>query len=69
VTKPYIPQGCDQQGRYTPTKPAEACTDLGADADDADDLMGEGAGVVLVPVCFAAACVALFVLLSWAGLL
>lgn len=31
----FIPQGCDQQGRLVPTIPAESCTELGADADDA----------------------------------
>lgn len=30
--RPYIPAGCDQQGRQP--QPAEACTDIGADEDD-----------------------------------
>ena len=29
--RPYIPAGCDQQGRL---QPAEACTEVGADDDD-----------------------------------
>lgn len=32
--RPFIPAGCDQQGRYVPTYPAEACTEVGADADE-----------------------------------
>lgn len=32
MVKPYIPEGCDQQGRYPEhAEPAEACTDIGAD--------------------------------------
>ena len=32
MVKPYIPDGCDQQGRYPErAKPAEACTDIGAE--------------------------------------
>ena len=30
--RPYIPQGCDQQGRHP--QAAEACTEVGADDDD-----------------------------------
>lgn len=29
--RPFIAQGCDQQGRHVPTIPAEACTELGAE--------------------------------------
>ena len=42
--KPYIPQGCDQQGRisqpwpYTrPPEPADAATEIGCADDDHDD--------------------------------
>ena len=32
MKKHYIPDGCDQQGRYPErAEPAEACTDIGAD--------------------------------------
>lgn len=31
--RPYIPEGCDQQGRHQP-QAAEACTDVGCDDDD-----------------------------------
>ncbi len=30
--RPYIPSGCDQQGRHP--QAAEACTDVGVDDDD-----------------------------------
>jgi hypothetical protein len=30
--RPYIPTGCDQQGRHH--QAAEACTDIGVDDDD-----------------------------------
>ena len=30
--RPYIPQGCDQQGRHP--QAAEACTEVGDDDDD-----------------------------------
>jgi hypothetical protein len=30
--RPYIPEGCDQQGRHQ--QAAEACTDVGVDDDD-----------------------------------
>jgi hypothetical protein len=30
--RPYIPTGCDQQGRHP--QAAEACTEVGADDDD-----------------------------------
>lgn len=35
--RPFIPQGADQQGRYVPTIPAEACSELGADDYSAAD--------------------------------
>ena len=35
--RPFIPAGCDQQGRYMPTYPAEACTEVGADDYSAAD--------------------------------
>lgn len=39
--RPFIPQGCDQQGRLKPTiQPAEACTELGCDDDDDTDVSG-----------------------------
>lgn len=32
----FVPQGVDQQGRYTPTIAAEACTELGVDDDQSE---------------------------------
>lgn len=34
---PYIPLGCDQQGRYVPTRAAEACTEVGAEEYESAD--------------------------------
>lgn len=40
--RPFIAQGCDQQGRHHPTIPAEACTELGADQPRRARLGGVG---------------------------
>jgi hypothetical protein len=45
----FVPQGCDQQGRYTPTIAAEACSELGADDySEADEKQSRLVTVVLV---------------------
>jgi hypothetical protein len=54
----FVPQGCDQQGRYTPTiqpAPAEACTEIGAEPEDPT----ESADLVLLAY-FAAVLLAMF---------
>ncbi|MGL4649556.1 MAG: hypothetical protein ACRC1H_09120 [Caldilineaceae bacterium] len=67
-----LPAGCDQQGRYVTRRvdtagmgPAECCTEMGADNEDADDRFA-GAGAVVVPavVAFALACAALVAFLG-----
>ena len=55
MVKPYIPDGCDQQGRYPErAKPAEACTDIGAEDPPQQDIVR----VVLGDLAIAAALVA-----------
>ena len=66
VKKPYLPEGCDQQGRFPEAvdvapPPAEAATDLGADDAPQQDIFR----VVLFDAVVAVmilACVAMIVL-------
>lgn len=46
--RPFVPQGCDQQGRLQPTiqpAPAEACTELGAEPTQRRARMGQMTGL------------------------
>jgi hypothetical protein len=49
----FVPQGCDQQGRYTPTIAAEACSELGADDySEADEKQSRFVTTVLMLVIY-----------------
>lgn len=62
--RPFIPQGCDQQGRLTPTiQPAEAATDLGFEDEDAPHVDG----AISVPVWLILAAAAVFCAWYWSG--
>ena len=69
VKKPYLPKGCDQQGRFPEAvdvapPPAEAATDLGADDAPQHSLMR----VILGDLVIAVALVGVIVMVLW-GLL
>lgn len=58
MKRPYIPLGCDQQGRYSAAQPmpAEAATEIGAD-DREEMTPAEGwilMTVVILSACFSA---------------
>lgn len=60
---PYIPKGCDQQGRYPDRmEPAEASTDLGTDDYDAPSPVRQ----VLIDVGMCCAVLAVIYLILWA---
>lgn len=55
--RPFIPQGCDQQGRLEPTiqpQAAECCTELGAESEHRAALTNSER-VCLVAIWFASA--------------
>lgn len=62
--RPFIPQGADQQGRYVPTIPAEACSELGADADEQ---MRSADGIGFVYIAVGAICWVCFIVWAIAG--
>ena len=62
--RPFIAQGCDQQGRYVPTIPAEACSELGADADEQ---MRSADGIGFVYIAVGAICWVCFIVWVMAG--
>ena len=59
MKKPYIPDGCDQQGRYP--EAAEAATDLGADEPPDPDHVR----VVLIDCLIACAIVGTIAVILW----
>lgn len=62
--RPFIAQGCDQQGRHVPTIPAEACTELGADADEQ---MRSADAIGFVYIAVGAICWVCFIVWAIAG--
>lgn len=60
----FIPRGCNQQGRYVPTIPAEACSELGADADEQ---MRSADGIGFVYIAVGAICWVCFIVWVMAG--
>ena len=54
---PYIPKGCDQQGRYP--EAAEAATDVGADDAPEPDIVQ----AVLIDIALSAAVIAVIALI------
>jgi hypothetical protein len=63
---PYIPEGCDQQGRFPEAvdvapPPAEAATDLGADDAPQHSIMR----VILGDLVIAVALVGVIVMVLW----
>ena len=50
--KPYIPMGCDQQGRHP--QAAEACTDMGVERDDLSCASGIVWAVIVSLMVYAA---------------
>lgn len=66
MKKPYLPKGCDQQGRFPEAvdvapPPAEAATDLGADDAPQHSIMR----VILGDLVIAVLLVAVVVLVVW----
>lgn len=59
MKKPYLPKGCDHQGRHP--EAAEAATDLGADDTPQHDMLR----VVLGDLAIAAALVGAVLLVLW----
>ena len=59
-SRPYIPRGCDQQGRYP--QAAEASTEIGAEPEEPDL---NSTRAVLVDVAIAATIIALIYAAVW----
>ena len=57
MKKPYIPAGCDQQGRYP--EAAEAATDVGADDAPEPDIVR----AVLIDIALSAVVIAVIALI------
>ena len=62
--RPFHAQGCDGQGRYVPTYPAEACTEVGADADEQ---MRSADSIGFIYIAVGAICWACFLVWAIAG--
>lgn len=55
MKKHYIPEGCDQQGRYPErAEPAEACTDIGAEDPPQQDIVRVVLGDLVIAVLLVA---------------
>lgn len=51
MKKHYIPDGCDQQGRYPErAEPAEACTDIGVEDPPQQDIVRVVLGDLVIAV-------------------